>query len=243
MIKEFKINNRWPLKLPDSSANEWEGNMKYHNNAWELPRLLKLEELIKSGRKNVLYGGAYKGDMCALLASWGADVLMVESTPGFWGIIKKTWDINKLPKPTAFFSGLLSDQDKHLDGLDLKKWPERATEYVEGAVGFTHLAESSEDETFPQATVDTLVERTGFIPNIITMDIEGSELPAMKGALKTMQKYRPDCLISVHPEFAYHNHGVYSQELFDLFENNGYDRGEFLEFHHEYHFLFRKAKK
>lgn len=238
MIKDMLINGRWKLTLPDSSADEWQGNMKFHDNQWELKRLLKLEELIKGGKRNVLYIGAYKGDMAALLASWGANVVMVESTPGFWGIIKKTWDINRLPKPPAFFSGLISNRTEGADGIHLDEWPMRTTEYVEGQVGFTHLAESKDDPTFPEITIDDLIGRTGFIPEVITMDIEGSEFEALKGAGNTISSIKPDFVLSIHPEFMFHNYQEYERHLHDFLRDHGYI-GEWLDYDHEHHWYYR----
>lgn len=243
MSKEVKINGKWPLILPESSADEWIGNMKHHHNTWEMPRLLALEKAIKGlelkyGRRPVvMYIGAYKGDMAALLASWGADLMLVESSPGFWPLIKESWKLNNLRKPVAMFSGLISDTNRHTDYLDLTQWPERAEEYKEGTTGFTHLAESLNDPLFPQRTIDRLIEDSGIIPDIITMDIEGSELKALQGAMKTIEGPKPLFLISVHPEFMFHNHGTYERELHDLLRDRGYD-GQWLDYDHEHHWLY-----
>jgi FkbM family methyltransferase len=56
-------------------------------------------------------------------------------------------------------------------------------------------------------TIDDLVVQEG-LPRVdfIKMDIEGAELPALKGAVRTLQRFRPKLAICV-----YHN-------LMDLFE-------------------------
>lgn len=243
MAKEVKINGKWSLILPDSSADEWIGNMKWHNNTWEMPRLLKLKELIDSGKKNVLYIGAYKGDMAALLASWGANLVMVESTPAFWTLIEETWKLNpNLPTPYACFSGLISRQTTARgDDVTVDGFPTRTAEYIEGAVGFTHLAESKDDPTFPQISIDNLCSVVGFEPDIVTMDIEGSELEAMYGAIETLKNCNASYMMSIHPEFMYHNHNTYMRELFDVFGNHGYS-WEFIDYDHELHFLFERTK-
>jgi FkbM family methyltransferase len=245
MGRKVVINGRWPLVLPDSSADEWEGNMKYHANTWEMPRLLALEALVKSKKDPiVLYIGAYKGDMAALLASWGAHLILVESTPAFWGIIKETWDLNpELPKPIACFSGLISRIDANAsDGsmAFMGEFPARTAEYIEGAVGFTHLAESKDDVTFPQFSIDQICKIAG-TPDIITIDIEGSELEAAYGGLSMIVDNKPAWLLSVHPEFMYHNHGTYERELHDLFRNNKFT-GTWLDYDHEHHWLYEATK-
>lgn len=243
MSKKVKINGKWDIILPESSADEWIGNMAHHHNQWEMPRLLKLEELIKSGYAydpTVMYIGAYKGDMAALLASWGAKLIVMESTPAFWTLIKETWDLNKeLPDPIAFWSGLVSSKSTEPpEVVVLNEWPKRQAEYIEGKVGFTHLAESGEDhENFPQISIDDFVRLSGLIPDIITMDVEGSELEILKGAISIIEAYHPTFMLSVHPEFMFHNHGTYERELHDLLRDRGY-KGEWLDYDHEHHWLY-----
>ena len=244
-MKTVKINDKWPLVLPDSSADEWIGNMQHHHNQWEMPRLLKLEQMIKSGYAYdpvVMYIGAYKGDMAALLQTWGAKLIIMESTPAFWTLIKETWELNKLKDPVGYFSGLLGrEPSQEFTKEFLTTWPDRHAEYIEGHVGFTHLAESHDDPTFPRITIDEFVHVTGIVPDIITMDVEGSELEIVYGALDTIEKHKPSFMLSVHPEFMFHNHGTYERELHDLLRNNGYE-GEWLDYDHEHHWLYEVKK-
>lgn len=239
MSKEIKINGKWPIKLPDSSADEWIGNMAHHHNTWEMKRLETLRNLIKPGTV-VLYVGAYKGDMAALLASWGAQLILVESSPGFWPLIKETWEANDLPKPLGMFSGLASNKTTSiLSTHELRNWPVRTEEYVEGTTGFTHLAESVDH--FPEMTLDDLCSKLGIMPDIITIDIEGSELEACKGTINLIKHYQPAFLLSVHPEFMFHNHNTYERELHDLLRNNKYT-GTWLDYDHEHHWLYEVEK-
>lgn len=249
MSKKLKINGVWPLVLPDNSAAEWITSMKSHNNSWEMPRLRALESMIKSfsGRRPVvMYIGAYKGDMAALLASWGADLIIMESTAAFWPLIKETWELNNLPKPIGFWSGLVGRQPNIFDsstGLPgLTEWPTRIAPYEEGKVGFSHLAESGNDLSFPITTIDTFVKVTGIVPDIITMDVEGSELEILKGGVNTLETNQPALMLSVHPEFMFHNHGTYERELHDLVRDRGYI-GQWLDYDHEHHWLYTMEQK
>lgn len=48
-------------------------------------------------------------------------------------------------------------------------------------------------------TIDNYIKRNDILPpNLIKMDIEGAELPALEGAIKTIQKYRPQLAISIY---------------------------------------------
>ena len=244
MSKKVKINGVWPMVLPESSADEWIGNMAHHHNSWEMPRLRKLEEYIKANPGCVvMYIGAYKGDMAALLQTWGAKLIVMESTPAFWTLIKETWKLNKLDDPVGFFSGLIGrEPNEPFTKEFLTTWPKRDAEYVEGHVGFTHLAESKDDPTFPRITIDEFVRVTGIVPDVITMDVEGSELEILYGALDTIEKHKPSFMLSVHPEFMFHNHGTYERELHDLLRDRKYDF-EWLDYDHEHHWWYEFGGK
>lgn len=245
MSKKVKINGVWPLILPDSSADEWIANMEHHHNTWEMPRLKALEVLIKGKATTVnnppivLYIGAYKGDMPALLASLGADLVLVESTKGYWPLIRETWELNKLPEPLGCFQGLASNETTASTN-ELIGWPPELEPFIEGTTGFTHLAEGG--GYLPEMTIDDMCEALDIIPDIITMDVEGSELEVMKGAIKTIEEHNPALMLSVHPEFMFHNHGTYERELHDLVRNRGYI-GTWLDYDHEHHWLYQKGQK
>ena len=235
--REIVINSRWPLMLPESPAGEWEGNMKYHGDNWELLRLLELEKLIKAKPGCVvLYVGAYKGDMAALLATWGAQLILVETSAGFWPLIQETWALNALPMPLGMFSGLASRvTTSELTGDQLRQWPDRQDLFVEGSTGFGHLAESGGH--FPEFSMDDLCARLGVYPDIVTMDIEGSELEALYGSMHIIQEVRPTFMLSVHPEFMFHSHNTYERELHDLLRNHKYQE-QWIDYDHEHHWLY-----
>ena len=237
---EVLINGKWKLKLPESSAKEWLDNMRTHKGIWEGERLDELNKEIKQGSV-VYYIGAYKGDMAALLETWGAKLVVMEGTAGFWPLIKETWELNKLKSPVGFFSGLVSNRTTiQAVKKDLTTWPTRSEPFVEWQTGFAHLAESA--GVFPEVSVNDFRLITDIVPDIITVDVEGSELEVMKGAKETLLKYHPTLILSIHPEFMFHNHNVYERELHDLIEESGYDKGKHLAYDHEHHWLY-KAKQ
>ncbi len=238
MSKTIKINGKWPITLEDSAADEWIGNMEHHGNTWEMPRLEALHRLIKPGSV-VLYIGAYKGDMAALLATWGAKLIVVESSAGFWPLIKQNFELNNLEKPLAMFSGLISRMTTtDITSEQLREWPVRSEPFEEGQTGFTHLAEAPH---YPQISIDMLCQLLGVVPDIITIDIEGSELEAAYGGMTMIIPNKPAWLISVHPEFMYHAHKTYERELHDLFRNNKF-KGTWLDYDHEHHWLYEAAE-
>lgn len=243
-MRQVMINGRWPLNLPDTSADEWEGNMARHGGVWEEERLAELAEEIvfhrEFKRKNpiVLYIGAYKGDMPALLCSLGADMMLVEASPGFWPLIREVWEGHNLSKPLACFSGLASAQTpKTLYISPITEWPERQVPFVEGTTGFYHLAEHGGHE--PEISMDDFLDLAKHTPDIVCMDVEGAEWEVLKGMKRFLQAHSPKLFISVHPEFMYHNFNQYEHDMHVWLRSLGFS-GRHLNYSHEHHWKYFK---
>ncbi len=69
--------------------------------------------------------------------------------------------------------------------------------HAEGASSFVE-AESAGGERIEMRDIDSFVVERAAAPGIIKMDIEGYELNAVKGALKTIKKHRPILLIALY---------------------------------------------
>lgn len=66
--------------------------------------------------------------------------------------------------------------------------------------GTGHLSESGNLQV-NTVVVDELVEQDGYPPpDFIKLDIEGAEVEALSGALRTIKKYRPKMLIATHDD-------------------------------------------
>jgi FkbM family methyltransferase len=59
-----------------------------------------------------------------------------------------------------------------------------------------------QDVTVTMDTLDEFVERTGVIPDLIKIDIEGAEVDFLRGGLRTLQKYKPSLFIEAHNPMA-----------------------------------------
>ncbi len=58
---------------------------------------------------------------------------------------------------------------------------------------------NSYSQTFVNAvTIDEFVNKSGFMPNVIKLDVEGAELLVIKGAKETLIKCKPKIFLSVH---------------------------------------------
>lgn len=227
------VNGRWPLLLPEHRAARPEWDIA--NGGWERERLDHMHSTTKRGDR-VLYIGAEEADMCGLLALWGAQVFMVEPNELVWPNAKAIWTANGLTKPAGLFSGFcgVEDSDNWADGLSFGTWPECADGPVIGDHGFKELHDPGDR---PIVTMDTLVSTLRWVPDMISLDVEGAEWSVLKGAEKTLREHHPRIYLSLHPEFVYRLYGIYAAEVRQWIKDLGY-RETLLSYEHEAHFVY-----
>jgi len=241
---DTKINGRWNLMLPEHRAArpEWQ-------TGWEVERLDSMNANIRRG--DIVYDiGAEEGDISALIASWvwpNGGVCLFEPNPKVWPNIKAIWDANNLRHPLATWVGFASDATSDaalLDDAGLlllahdpeSGWPRCATELpVIGDHGFRHLAQ--ETDVTPQITLTDFVRQTNIIPDVITMDVEGSELRVLRGARVLLHGMKPLVYLSMHPEFMDELYGDTPTDLLHFMADVGYV-GMCLAVDHEEHWVF-----
>lgn len=229
MVKMVKavLNGKYVITLPEHRAArpEW-----YTLEGWEKPRLDHMHSTTKNG-DIVYYIGAEEGEMCALVSQWGAEVIMFEPNERVMPNIKAIWEANNLDMHDMFFAGFAGNQVAGNQELTFVK-------DIEGEVisdhGFKELRDPGER---PITTIDSMVERTAMIPNMITMDTEGSEWEILQGAEKTLDEYHPRIYLSLHPEFLIDQYGKYSREVRDWLIGKGYEE-TLLDWQHEGHFVY-----
>lgn len=228
-----RISERWTVRLPEHRAyrTDWD--------VWEKERLASMKEHLECG--DLLFDiGAEEGDFPALFSMWGCDLVLVEPNPKVWPCIKECWDANALHPPIGWWVGFASDTideyppNKDFDSRDVQGWPACAYGEVIPWHGFRHLAQQA--DATPQTTIDELAIKFG-LPAAITMDIEGSELRALRGAQRVLRDVRPKVWVSVHPEFMQDLYGHTKDQLMDYMDSFGY-MAELLAIDHEEHWLF-----
>ncbi len=225
------LNGRWKITLPKHRADrpEW-----YTESGWEKKRLERLHDVIKSQKDPVVYYvGAEEGEMCALSAVWGAKVLMFEPNDKVMPNIKAIWEANNLPMDDLFYPGFAGNELR--DSQELIPVANITGEVIHDhgfkelqAVDITHL---------PVTKIDSMVEKTGVIPTIITMDVEGAEFEVLKGAEQTIAEHHPVILLSLHPEFLREFWGVYSRDVRNWIIDRGYSE-EIIDYEHEVHIVY-----
>lgn len=232
MVK-VKINGTYDIVLPKHRADrpEW-----YEPNGWEKKRLDHMHSTIKPG-DYIYYVGVEEGDMAALCAMWGADVLMVEPNERVLPNIKAIWEANRL-KPVTILYGFFGNKD---DGFMIPMTINDIKGDVIHDHGFKELRDPGE---IPIRKIDTVVEwDLGFKPpTIITLDVEGSEGEVLRGAEQTLRKYKPKIYLSLHPEFLHEQYNEWGAELRKWIMDLGY-KETLLDYPlHEVHLYYEAVK-
>lgn len=232
------VNGAWTLRLPSHRAIQYLQDPA----GWETERLAAMHATVRPS--DVVYDiGAEQGDMTALFALWAHEgaVMAAEPNPWVWPCIRSIFDENDLTAPVGTYVGFVGGQPTtptNPDGVRrgfFRGWPDCADGVVDPGAGFAHMAQ--EQDRVPTITLDDLVRRTGRPPDVITMDVEGSEWFALKGASATLARHRPTVFVSVHEQFLADFFGQSSADVMRLMARAGY-RGEHLATDHEAHWMF-----
>lgn len=230
------INGRWSLLLPRHRHE------RPHWPWWEAARLSAMHHVVtemveRLGRTPVVYDvGAEEGDLPALWATWGADVVLFEPNPRVWPNIRAIWEANTIPDPLFCFPGFAGPTTDLTAGVVYKAtvdgpdvWPDCAYGPVIGDHGFCNLCERPD---LPRLRLDEASQS----PDVVTVDVEGAEWEVLKGAVRTLTDSKPVVFVSVHPQFMETMYSQSSGELFEWMEGFGYV-WQFLATDHEGHWV------
>lgn len=232
-IVESSMAGLGPIRLPrvrhDRPQRPW----------WEAARLHSMHHHLGVDDQ-LIDCGSEMGDMTALFASWGVDVVAVEGNDGSWPFLRTTFEANDLALG-GWLVGLLGSPDQAttvpVQGVDwsLDGFPPQADGPMNPETGFYSLMEHR--DVVPTVTLDDLVDMMGLEPTAITLDVEGGELHLMQGASRTLEVLRPKVWISEHEQFARDMYGHDLGDLHELMSDAGYDR-IFLATDHETHAMY-----
>lgn len=192
----------------------------------------------------LLYIGAEHGAMAALTAQSvdPSKMILVEPSPEFWPGIKDTWKANGYADPMASFQALISEHGTK-DINYVEAWPESAFAdkiCVKQAYRYVHNEGSIEEVgvlTIDQIAL-SLIEYGHPSPiTAISIDIEGAELLALRGARNVLQEYKPIVWVSIHPDLMERDYGHTREQVIEFMFSRGYDH-KHLATDHEEHWVF-----
>lgn len=230
-MRETLIASRWKLLLPEHRAvrPEWPH--------WERERLDAMFQAIRP-TDTVVYCGVEEGDLAALVSTWCARLHMFEPNDRVWPNVRAIWEANNLTPPAGCWSGF-AGQETAIPGASwpvlTNHWPPSAYGPVIGDHGFCQLCERPD---LPTVSLDDYAAASGDPPDVITMDVEGSELRVLRGAKRLLQESRPVVFVSVHPESMAIYYGDYENELHHYMAQLGYEAG-WLAHDHETHICYQ----
>ncbi len=218
-----KINGEFEIILPKHRAErpEW-----YTEYGWEKKRLQKMHEVITEN-DTIFYVGAEEGEMPALCAMWGAQVVLFEPNKLVTPNIKAIWEANNLNEP-FIFEGFAAN--KTTNNVMLISGFDNITGDVIHDHGFKELKDPGD---IPQVKIDDLPIK----PTVISLDVEGSEFEVLKGAEQTLKEHKPKIFLSGHPEFMVLNYNQWLGELRKWIKDFGYTE-ELLDYNHEVHLYY-----
>lgn len=223
---------QWRFELPEPLAS-WDVFAQ-----WERARFTSM--LTNLERGDVLLDVGTEQGWCNLAYAdivGPENMVLIEPTPEFWPNIRQTWQRNFYTRPLACYQGLIGDTTTDTRDLGVpyaSGWPHCSDGLMIDRNRYQYL---HDNDGVPQITIDELAARTGITPDAITIDIEGAELLALRGATHTLDEYHPLLWVSIHPDMSVRDYNITDTELHDFLDGFGYRR-QHLATDHEEHWMF-----
>lgn len=199
---EKAFNGKYPVRVPSYMLESTYCAAGLFDR-YETEHLESMAEHLKLS--DVLFDiGAETGWLSALYGRHfvaPSNLCLFEPSDVQWPTIKAIWEANGLATPRATYLGFVADKDHTavrcpFDQTQLDGWPKIAhSPFLNEANQFRKVIERPD---IPSITIDTFVRETGIIPTAITLDIEGAEFLAMRGAYDTLKAYHPKIWMSIH---------------------------------------------
>ena len=234
-MNTVQVNGKWPLQVIGNKP-------LLVAPGWETERFEAIYDLISPG--TVVYDiGAEDGDFPALYGTWGAEVVLIEPSPFAWPQIRLHWETNVDHRPAGMFVGFATDQDVTVaakyDDRMRNGWPRCAFNPQRPEYGFWHVSDEFERKTTRHNRLDTLKEQFNWpTPDVLTIDVEGSEGLVLRGAAGILEVDRPQVLVSVHETYMKIQYGETVEQLWEFMAGLGYT-GSVIAVDHETHVWFK----
>lgn len=188
------------------------------DHVWE-PQTTKALLHFSKSASNLVIGGAYAGDQAILASSVlmaaGGSCHCFEPNKDQLKMLKYNASVNGLTNVVLNAVGLWESDDTNLvlRGEDSYARPELATAGDEG-------------DSFSAICLNTYGERLGLDRiDLILLDIEGGELPALRGSSRYLQQTpetAPNLIFEVHRRYVDWSDGLRNTEIIGMLEGFGY---------------------
>ena len=182
-------------------------------HVWEPQTTKMLMVLSGAIRGDVLVGGAYFGDQAILVArnvrQRAVRVHCFEPNLQQAAMLEQNIKLNGLENVCVNRMGLWSESSVRLklDGFD----------------SFANAVAITDDEDgFETISIDDYRGQCGIDVGLIQLDIEGAELKALQGAVKTIVQNKPHIVFEVHRDYVDWSAGLQSTDICKLLISNKY---------------------
>jgi len=212
------------------------GKNRLPPDQFEREYLEALADVLRPGM--IVYDvGAEEGEFSAFAAQLvgGASMHLFEPAPWCWPNIWSVWLANRLAPPAGCWPGFV--------GAEIRgSWPLFRTDgwprEVEGPLcldgAFANLAEHPH---LPCITLDAYGWSAWTAPDVLMIDVEGSEWPVLLGAADVLRKARPHVFLSLHPDEWQAPYGGSTETILAYLRGFGYE-ARHLHTDHEAHWQF-----
>ena len=206
---------------------------------WEKERIHKMQKVLK--HNDIFFDIGTEQGWCNLVYAQivgPENMFLIEPTKEFWPNIYQLWHKNFDKRPMGTYHGLIGDKttDKR-ERKELISWPNNSRDAIIDRNKYTYLHEKHKDTN--EITLDELIKRSGIIPDVLNIDVEGAELLVFKGAIEFLTNHNPHIFVSIHDDLGTENYHTTPAMTVKFLEDLGY-KGEFLAENHESHWYFKR---
>lgn len=154
--------------------------------------LQHLENLDIIRNRDIIDAGGFIGDSVLVLSKYtDKNVYSFEPTPINYKMMQETIRLNNI-KNVVTENVALGDANGELDlniGADVASG---------NSINKSNILVSKKTIRVPMVTLDDYVEKNNIEVGLIKADLEGAETIFLKGAVKTIKKYKPALIISIY---------------------------------------------
>lgn len=203
---------------------------------WEAERIYSMRKHLKQG--DIFFDIGTEQGWCNLVYAQivgGENMVLIEPTKEFWSNIKTLWEKNRDDRPLAFYDGLFSNITND-DRKAFNHYPESSYGDLIDRNKYQYIHENTDG--VPEMRLDDFVARTGIVPNVLNIDVEGAELLVLKGAEQTLKTHKPKIYLSIHDDLGRKDYQTTPDDTINFLTELGY-KGTHLATNHEAHWYFR----